>query len=66
VQSFLLLLTVRNWPAGTNNGQGELPAGLFGSGLPFLKETDFERKLNLEEVRKLNANTIQIHYTIQK
>jgi dihydrofolate reductase len=38
---------------------------LFGSGLPLLKEVEFESKLNLE-VTKINGNTIQLHYEIQK
>jgi dihydrofolate reductase len=39
---------------------------LFGSGLPLLKGIEFEYKLSLLEVMKLNANTVQLHYTILK
>jgi len=39
---------------------------LFGSGLPLLKNADFELKLNLLDVSKLNANTVQLHYGIQR
>lgn len=39
---------------------------LFGNGLPLLKIDDFECKLNLIEIIKLNANTIQLHYTIAR
>ena len=39
---------------------------LFGSGLPLLKNVELELKLNLLEVVKLNENTIQLHYSVQK
>lgn len=39
---------------------------LFGSGLTLLTNVSFDLKLNLQEVTKLNENTIQLHYTIQK
>ncbi len=39
---------------------------LFGSGLPFLKNSELELKLNLVNVEKLNENTIKIHYKIEK
>ena len=39
---------------------------LFGNGLPLFKDTEFEYKLNLIEIIKLNTNTIQLHYTIRK
>ena len=39
---------------------------LFGSGLPLLKDVELELKLNLQGVKKLNDNTVQLHYTIQK
>ena len=39
---------------------------LFGSGLPLLENVKLELKLNLLDVSKLNENTIQIHYAIQK
>ncbi|MDO3641806.1 dihydrofolate reductase family protein [Mucilaginibacter sp. L3T2-6] len=39
---------------------------IFGSGLPFLNDVDLELKLNLLEVTKLNKNTVQLHYEIQK
>jgi len=39
---------------------------LFGSGLPLLKNMELELKLNLLDVSKLNKNTVQMHYEIQK
>lgn len=39
---------------------------LFGNGLPLFKNMELEVKLNLLEVTKLNDNTIQLHYEIQK
>jgi dihydrofolate reductase len=39
---------------------------LFGAGLPLLAEVDMDLKLNLLEVNKLNENTVQLHYEIQK
>jgi dihydrofolate reductase len=39
---------------------------LFGSGLPLLKNVTFDSKLTLLEVKKLNENSIQLHYEIQK
>jgi dihydrofolate reductase len=39
---------------------------LFGNGLPLLKGNDLEFKLKLLEVTKLNENTVQLHYEIQK
>ena len=39
---------------------------LFGNGLPLFKGIEFESKLNLIEMKKLNTNTIQLHYTITK
>lgn len=39
---------------------------LFGSGLPLLKNVEVELKLQLVEVTKLNANTLQLHYEILK
>jgi dihydrofolate reductase len=39
---------------------------LFGSGLPLLKNVELESKLNLLEVKKLNGNTVQLHYEIKK
>jgi len=38
----------------------------FGNGLPIFKDAEFEYKLNLLEVLKLNSNTIQLHYAIHK
>ena len=38
----------------------------FGHGLPLFKDTDFEYKLNLLEVTKLNANSVKLHYAIRK
>ncbi|MEH6305629.1 dihydrofolate reductase family protein [Olivibacter sp. CPCC 100613] len=39
---------------------------LFGNGLPLLKGVDGELKLDLIEVKKLNRNTVQLHYAIAK
>lgn len=39
---------------------------LFGSGLPLTKIKDLEIKLNLVEVKKLNSDTVLLHYKIQK
>lgn len=39
---------------------------LFSSGLPLLKDLEAEYKLSLLDVSKLNDNTVQLHYTIQK
>ena len=39
---------------------------LFGSGLLFFKNRELDVKLNLLEVTKLNTDTIQLHYKIQK
>ncbi|WP_257669193.1 dihydrofolate reductase family protein [Parapedobacter tibetensis] len=39
---------------------------LFGSGLPLLKNVELEFKLKLLEVTKLNNNSVQLHYEIQK
>ena len=39
---------------------------LFGIGLPLLKNVELESKLNLLEVKKLNGNTVQLHYEIKK
>jgi hypothetical protein len=38
---------------------------LFGGGLPLFKDVEFERKLDLMEMKKLNANTVQLHYSVQ-
>jgi len=39
---------------------------LFGGGLPLLKGVEIEQKLKLSEVTKLNDNTVQLHYELQK
>ncbi len=39
---------------------------LFGGGLPLLQNVEFDSKLSLIDVVKLNANTLQLHYEIQK
>jgi len=39
---------------------------IFGGGLPFLNNVDIELKLSLIDVSKLNQNTVQLHYAIQK
>ena len=37
---------------------------LFGKGLPLFKNVDFEIKMDLAEITKLNDNTVQLHYAI--
>lgn len=37
---------------------------LFGSGLPFVSDVEFEYQLALVDVRKLNGNTVQLHYEV--
>jgi len=39
---------------------------LFGTGLPLLKANEREVKLKLLEVAKLNDNTVQLHYQVEK
>ncbi len=39
---------------------------LFGSGLLLFKKVQLEMKLNLLDVKKLNKNTVQLHYQIEK
>jgi dihydrofolate reductase len=39
---------------------------LFSNGLPLLKDVGMDYKLKLLEVTKLNENTAQLHYEIQK
>jgi dihydrofolate reductase len=39
---------------------------LFGEGLPLLKDVESEYKLTLSEVKKLNDNTVQLHYQIKR
>ena len=39
---------------------------LFGTGLSLLKQIESEFKLKLLEVYKLNENTVQLHYEMQK
>lgn len=39
---------------------------LFGSGLPLLKNVGLELPLDLLDVKKLNGNTVQLHYEIKK
>ncbi|WP_173003023.1 dihydrofolate reductase family protein [Chitinophaga sp. SYP-B3965] len=38
---------------------------LFGKGLPLIDELDLEYKLLLSDVKKLNNNTVQLHYKIK-
>jgi dihydrofolate reductase len=38
----------------------------FGKGLPLFEEVVFESKLTLLEDKKLNSNTIRLHYEMQK
>lgn len=39
---------------------------LFGGGLPLFKDVDFEHTTELIDVKKLNANTIQVQYRLNK
>ena len=39
---------------------------LFGKGLPLLKDVEFEYKLSLLDMKKLNDNTVQLHYQIRE
>lgn len=39
---------------------------LFGSGLPLVNPMEIELKLRLLEMSKLNENTVQLHYGVQK
>jgi dihydrofolate reductase len=38
---------------------------LFGSGLPLVEDAEFEYQLALLDVKKLNNNTIQLHYEVK-
>ncbi|MEZ2440247.1 dihydrofolate reductase family protein [Chitinophaga sp. RCC_12] len=37
---------------------------LFGSGLPLVSGVEFENRLELLDVKKLNNNTVQVHYKL--
>ena len=37
---------------------------VFGAGLPILKDVDFEYSMSLFDVKKLNDNTVQLHYQL--
>ena len=37
----------------------------FGKGLPLFKNVEFESKMTLREIGKLNANTVQFHYQMR-
>ena len=39
---------------------------LFGAGLPVLRDVDAEYRLELADVRKLNAHTVQLHYRLMQ
>lgn len=39
---------------------------VFGRGIPVFREGNFERWLELIEVKKLNTNTVQLHYRVKK
>ncbi len=39
---------------------------VFGSGIPLFAPVDFEHKLELLEIKKLNNSTIQLHYKVIK
>lgn len=38
---------------------------LFGKGLPFVSDAEFEYQLALLDVKKLNNNTLQVHYEVK-
>lgn len=38
---------------------------LFGAGLPMMKNVDGEYQMSLHEVKKLNDNTVQLHYHLK-
>jgi dihydrofolate reductase len=38
---------------------------LFGAGLPMLKDVDLEPNMVLADMKKLNENTVQLHYRIK-
>lgn len=38
--------------------------GLFDGGLPLMKNVHQDFKLNLSEIKQLNANTVQLHYLV--
>ena len=38
----------------------------FGKGLPLFEQVEFECKLDLLKSKKLNSNTIQLHYQVRK
>jgi dihydrofolate reductase len=37
---------------------------LFGTGLPILKDVDHEYRMSLNDVKKLNDHTVQLHYQL--
>jgi dihydrofolate reductase len=39
---------------------------LFGRGIPVFREEDFEFELELVDFKKLNADTVQLHYRVKK
>lgn len=39
---------------------------LLGKGIPVFAQSDFEFELKLLEVKKLNENTVQLHYAVIK
>ena len=39
---------------------------IFGQGIQIFKESDFEFELKLLGVKKLNENTVQLHYQVIK
>lgn len=39
---------------------------LFGKGLPLLKDVESEYKLSLSDMKRLNDNTVQLHYQIKR
>lgn len=39
---------------------------VFGKGIPLFSPDEFEYSLKLLEVKKLNQNTVQLHYAVQK
>lgn len=39
---------------------------IFGKGIEVFADSDFEYKLELLETKKLNSNTVQLHYNVKK
>jgi dihydrofolate reductase len=39
---------------------------LFGDGVPLFSPANFQTKLTLSDINKLNSNTVQLHYQVSK